>query len=108
MDESLGVLDDLVARYPDTELLHEVQFRRGEMLFLRKRYDSDDALIDPAGLQGEFERGDPLAYSTSTPAAVVIYADTARVEIVDSSIAGQLNELRDQAQSELEERIADE
>lgn len=39
MEESLAVLDDLVARYPETDLLHEVQFRRGEMLFLRKRYD---------------------------------------------------------------------
>ena len=39
MEESLTVLDDLVERYPDTDLFHEVQFRRGEMLFLRKRYD---------------------------------------------------------------------
>ena len=40
MDESLRVLNELIARYPSTELLDEVQFRRGEMLFLRKDYDA--------------------------------------------------------------------
>lgn len=39
MDEALEVLDELVARYPATPIIDEVQFRRGEMLFLRKRYD---------------------------------------------------------------------
>ncbi len=38
-DEALAVLNDLMARYPDTELVDEVQFRRGEMLFLRKDYN---------------------------------------------------------------------
>ena len=36
--EALTVLDELVARYPDTPLADEVQFRRGEMLFLAKDY----------------------------------------------------------------------
>jgi len=39
MDEALDVLDELVARYPATPMIDEVQFRRGEMLFLRKRYN---------------------------------------------------------------------
>ncbi len=38
-DDALDVLNELVASYPDTELLDEVQFRRGEMLFLRKDYN---------------------------------------------------------------------
>ena len=38
-DEALDVLNELVARYPDTALIDEVQFRRGEMLFLRKNYN---------------------------------------------------------------------
>ena len=47
MDESLAVLDDLVLRYPETDLFNEAQFRRGEMLFLRKRYDeAEDAYQD--------------------------------------------------------------
>ncbi len=38
-DDALEVLDELVVRYPATPLIDEVQFRRGEMLFLRKRYN---------------------------------------------------------------------
>jgi TolA-binding protein len=38
-DEALDILNELVARFPETPLIHEVQFRRGEMLFLRKRYN---------------------------------------------------------------------
>jgi len=38
-DEALGILDTLVGKYPATPLIDEVQFRRGEMLFLRKNYD---------------------------------------------------------------------
>lgn len=38
-DDALAALNELVARYPNTAILDEVQFRRGEMLFLRKRYN---------------------------------------------------------------------
>lgn len=38
-EEALEVLDELVARYPATPMIDEVQFRRGEMLFLRKQYN---------------------------------------------------------------------
>ena len=38
-DEALVVLNELVDKYPGTELIDEVQFRRGEMLFLRKNYN---------------------------------------------------------------------
>ena len=38
-DAALEVLEELVRRYPATPLIDEVQFRRGEMLFLRKRYN---------------------------------------------------------------------
>lgn len=37
-EEALRVLDELAARFPETPLAAEVQFRRGEMLFLRRRY----------------------------------------------------------------------
>ncbi len=46
-DEALTVLDELMQRYPETPLVDEVQFRRGEMLFLRKRYnDAEIAYSD--------------------------------------------------------------
>jgi len=38
-EDALDVLNELVTKYPDTELIDEVQFRRGEMLFLRKNYN---------------------------------------------------------------------
>ncbi len=49
-DKALVVLNDLVSRYPNTPMIDEVQFRRGEMLFLRKNYDDAEiayqAVID--------------------------------------------------------------
>ena len=38
-DEALDVLNELMGRYPGTTLVDEVQFRRGEMLFLRRDYN---------------------------------------------------------------------
>ncbi len=55
-DEALVTLNELVGRYPDTLLIDEVQFRRGEMLFLRKQYNDAE-----------------IAYS-----AVVDYGDASR------------------------------
>jgi len=42
-EDALQTLDELVARYPNTLLIDEVQFRRGEMLFLLKDYDGAEA-----------------------------------------------------------------
>ncbi len=38
-DEALEVLNELINRFPQTPLIDEVQFRRGEMLFMRKDYN---------------------------------------------------------------------
>ncbi|MGI9272686.1 MAG: tetratricopeptide repeat protein [Woeseiaceae bacterium] len=46
-DEALVILDELVSKFPDTPLIDEVQFRRGEMLFMRKKYnDAEMAYAD--------------------------------------------------------------
>ncbi|HEX5787395.1 MAG TPA: tetratricopeptide repeat protein [Woeseiaceae bacterium] len=37
-EEALATLNELVQKYPDTPFIDEVQFRRGEMLFLQKDY----------------------------------------------------------------------
>ncbi|MFQ5547908.1 MAG: tol-pal system YbgF family protein [Woeseia sp.] len=42
-DDALRVLNELVRRYPRTLLIDEVQFRRGEMFFLRKNYSDAEA-----------------------------------------------------------------
>lgn len=42
-EDELRVLDRLIGQYPYTPLIAEAQFRRGELLFLRKRYEEADA-----------------------------------------------------------------
>jgi len=60
MDEALEVLDELVTHYPATPMIDEVQFRRGEMLFLRKRYNDAEqayrAVIDFGGESRFYEQ----------------------------------------------------
>ena len=55
-DEALEVLDELVRKFPDTLLLDEVQFRRGEMLFLRKRYNDSEMAYQDVVKYGEASR----------------------------------------------------
>jgi TolA-binding protein len=55
-EEALVVLNDLVARYPDTPLIDEVQFRRGEMLFLRKNYNDAEVAYKAVVDYGESSR----------------------------------------------------
>jgi len=55
-DEALRVLDDLVNRYPETPRLEEVQFRRGEMYFLRKDYASAESAYRAVVDAGESSR----------------------------------------------------
>jgi TolA-binding protein len=38
-DDALNILNELIVRYPQTPLIDEVQFRRGEMLFMKKDYN---------------------------------------------------------------------
>lgn len=55
-DDALVVLNELVEKYPDTPLLDEVQFRRGEMLFLRKDYNQAEAAYQDVIAAGEASR----------------------------------------------------
>lgn len=55
-DASLEVLDELVGKYPETLLIDEVQFRRGEMLFLRRRYNDSEAAYQDVVSYGEESR----------------------------------------------------
>ena len=56
-DEALEVLDELVTKFPDTPMIGEAQFRRGEMLFLRKRYNEAEMAYQDVvafGPEGKF------------------------------------------------------
>jgi len=55
-DEALATLNELVERYPETARRGEVEFRRGEMLFLRKDYDAAEAAYEYVVGQGETSR----------------------------------------------------
>ena len=55
-DRALVVLNDIVTRYPDTPMIDEVQFRRGEMLFLRKNYDGAEIAYQAVMDYGESSR----------------------------------------------------
>ena len=55
-DEAVQVLDELVRRFPQTALIDEVQFRRGEMLFLRKRYNEAEVAYQAVREYGEASR----------------------------------------------------
>jgi TolA-binding protein len=55
-EEALATLDTLVERFPETPLIDEVQFRRGEMLFLRKRYNDAEAAYGAVIEFGEASR----------------------------------------------------
>ena len=55
-DDSLRVLNELIDRYPSSDLLDEIQFRRGEMLFLRKRYDEAEIAYSDVVAVGEASR----------------------------------------------------
>ncbi len=55
-DDALRVLNELVGKYPDTLIIDEVQFRRGEMLFLRKMYDESEVAYQVVVDYGEGSR----------------------------------------------------
>jgi len=55
-DDALVVLNELVEKFPDTELIDEVQFRRGEMLFLRKDYNGAELAYQDVIAYGDSSR----------------------------------------------------
>ncbi|MBT8099925.1 MAG: tetratricopeptide repeat protein, partial [Gammaproteobacteria bacterium] len=55
-DDALDVLNELVAKYPNTPLIDEVQFRRGEMLFIRKKYNDAEMAYQAVIRYGDSSR----------------------------------------------------
>ena len=55
-DDALRVLNELVGKYPDTVLIDELQFRRGEMLFLRQNYFDAEVAYQGVVTYGEASR----------------------------------------------------
>ena len=55
-DEALDVLNEIVGKYPATPLIEEIQFRRGEMHFLRKNYNDAEIAYQAVLDHGEASR----------------------------------------------------
>lgn len=55
-DEALDILNELVTKFPDTTLIDEIQFRRGEMLFLRKNYNDAEVAYSDVVEYGDSSR----------------------------------------------------
>ncbi|MDH3749376.1 MAG: tetratricopeptide repeat protein, partial [Gammaproteobacteria bacterium] len=55
-DDALVVLNELIAKFPNTLLIDEVQFRRGEMLFIRKDYNDAELAYRDVIQYGEESR----------------------------------------------------
>lgn len=55
-DDALRVLNELIDRYPDTLLIDEVQFRRGESLFLRHQYNDAESAYQDVVRYGDASR----------------------------------------------------
>jgi len=55
-EDALRTLNELVQRYPETKRIDEVQFRRGEMLFLRKNYGDAEVAYQSVVDYGELSR----------------------------------------------------
>jgi TolA-binding protein len=55
-EDALRVLNELVEKYPETPLIDEVQFRRGEMLFLNKNYNDAEMAYSSVVEYGETSR----------------------------------------------------
>ncbi len=55
-DDALVILNELVGKFPDTPLIDEVQFRRGEMLFLRRNYNDAEMAYRDVIRYGERSR----------------------------------------------------
>jgi TolA-binding protein len=55
-DDALEALNELVARFPDTPIIDEVEFRRGEMLFIRKKYNESEMAYQAVIRYGESSR----------------------------------------------------
>ena len=55
-EDALRVLNEVIDRYPNTPLVDEVQFRRGEMLFLRKQYNDAEIAYQDVVRYGDSSR----------------------------------------------------
>ena len=73
-DDALVVLNELIEKFPNTRLIDEVQFRRGEMLFLRRGYNDAEKAYKVV-----VEYGDESRFYEQSPPLLHAYSITKRL-----------------------------
>ncbi len=110
-DKALSYLDQLVANYPSSPRIDEAQFRRGEILFVAKRYPEAQKAYEAAsayGVQSEFyeqslyKLGWSLFKQSENEAAIDPFVRVLDLKLIDPSKPGGVVEPADLARADRE------
>jgi tetratricopeptide (TPR) repeat protein len=110
-DKALSYLDQLVAKYPSSPRMDEAQFRRGEILFVARRYpEAQKAYVAASayGVQSEFyeqslyKLGWSLFKQSENEAAIDPFVRVLDLKLTDPSKPGGVVEPADLARADRE------
>ena len=110
-DKALGYLDQLVAKYPSSPRIDEAQFRRGEILFVAKRYPEAQKAYEAAsayGAKSEFyeqslyKLGWSLFKQSENEAAIDPFVRVLDLKLIDPSKPGGVIDPADLARADRE------
>jgi len=110
-DKALGYLDQLVANYPSSPRIDEAQFRRGEILFVAKRYPEAQKAYEAASTYGErsefyeqslYKLGWSLFKQSENEAAIEPFVRVLDIKLIDPSKPGGIVEPADLARADRE------
>ena len=110
-DKALGYLDQLVTRYPDSTRIDEAQFRRGEILFVAKRYPEAQKAYEAAsayGAKSEFyeqslyKLGWSLFKQSENEAAIDPFVRVLDLKLIDPAKPGGVVDPADLARADRE------
>ncbi len=110
-DKALAYLDQLVAKYPSSPRIDEAQFRRGEILFVEKRYGEAQKAYEAASAYGEksefyeqslYKLGWSLFKQSENEAAIDPFVRVLDLKLIDPSKPGGVTEPADLARADRE------
>ena len=110
-DKALAYLDRLVANYPSSPRIDEAQFRRGEILFVAKRYAEAQGAYEAASAHGErsefyeqslYKLGWSLFKQSENEAAIEPFVRVLDLKLVDPAKPGGVVEPADLSRADRE------
>ena len=110
-EKALGYLDQLVRGYPSSPRMDEVQFRRGEILFVAKRYPEAQKAYEAASAYGErsefyeqslYKLGWSFFKHSENDAAIEPFVRVLSLKLIDPSKPGGIVEPADLARADRE------